>query len=57
MESLLLPIINHISQSFPEIPYVDEDYGQLEAIDNDNIISTHNRKTIVRPSITPTQRL
>lgn len=37
MESLLLPIINHISQSFPEIPYVDEDYGQLEAIDNDNI--------------------
>ena len=37
MESLLLPIINHISQSFPEIPYVDEDYGQLEAIDNDNV--------------------
>lgn len=35
MESLLLPIINYISQSFPEIPYVDEDYGQLEAIDND----------------------
>lgn len=37
MESLLLPIINHISQSFPEIPYVDEDYGQLEAIDNENM--------------------
>ena len=37
MESLLLPIINYISQSFPEIPYVDEDYGQLEAIDNDNV--------------------
>lgn len=37
MESLLLPIINYISQSFPDIPYVDEDYGQLEAIDNENI--------------------
>ena len=37
MESLLLPIINYISQSFPEIPYVDEDYGQLEAIDNENM--------------------
>ena len=32
MESLFLPIINYISQSFPEIPYVDEDYGQLKAI-------------------------
>lgn len=37
MESLLLPIINYISQSFPDIPYVDEDYGQLEAIDNENM--------------------
>ena len=37
MESLLLPIINYISQSVPEIPYVDEDYGQLEAIDNENM--------------------
>lgn len=32
-----MPIINYISQSFPEIPYVDEDYGQLEAIDNENM--------------------
>ena len=35
MESLLLPIINYISQSFPEIPYVYEDYRQLEVIDNE----------------------
>lgn len=37
MESLLLRLISHIKESLPQLSLVDEDYGQLEAIDNDNI--------------------
>ena len=40
MESLLLPIINYISQSFPEIPYVDD------------IIPDTTHSILARPSIT-----
>lgn len=37
MEHLLHNIINHISANMPSLAVVDEDYGQLEAIDNDAI--------------------
>lgn len=36
MESTLINIINHISIGMPSILTVDEDYGQLEALDNEN---------------------
>lgn len=36
MESLLNNIILHISQEMPSILTVDEDYGQLEALNNEN---------------------
>ena len=37
MESLLYQLINHIKESMPSLSMVDEDYGQLEAIDKDNM--------------------
>lgn len=33
MELLLYHLINHIKEKMPELSLVDEDYGQLEAID------------------------
>ena len=37
MESLLYHLINHIKESMPSLSMVDEDYGQLEAIDKDDV--------------------
>ena len=37
MESLLVNLINKISGELPWARTVDEDYGQLEALDNENI--------------------
>lgn len=36
MESLLVNILQHISSSIPRLRTVDEDYGQLEAIDDNS---------------------
>lgn len=36
MESILESLIKHISDNMPELEVVDEDYGQLEALDQDN---------------------
>ena len=33
MEHLILPIIQHLAKGMPELSLVDEDYGQLEVID------------------------
>ena len=33
MESLIYHLINHIKENMPSLSMVDEDYGQLEAID------------------------
>ena len=33
MESLLYQLINHIKEQMPSLSLVDEDYGQLEAIE------------------------
>ena len=35
MEYLILPIIQHVAGGLPELSLVDEDYGQLEVIDDD----------------------
>ena len=35
MEYLILPIIQHIAGGMPELMVVDEDYGQLEVIDDE----------------------
>lgn len=35
MELLLYHLINHIKEQMPELSLVDEDYGQLEAIDKE----------------------
>lgn len=35
MESLLYHLIDHIQTNMPELHTVDEDYGQLEALDNE----------------------
>lgn len=37
MESLLVNLINHISEGLPWARTVDEDYGQLEALDDDSL--------------------
>ena len=37
MESILVNLISHISAELPWARTVDEDYGQLEAIDNDDV--------------------
>lgn len=37
MESLLYHLINHISENMPSLSMVDEDYGQLEALDKENV--------------------
>lgn len=37
MESLLYHLIKHIKQHMPSLSMVDEDYGQLEAIDREDI--------------------
>ena len=37
MESLLLHLISHIKEAIPTLSMVDEDCGQLEALDNDNV--------------------
>ena len=37
MESLLYQLINHIKEGMPSLSLVDEDYGQLEAIDKDDM--------------------
>lgn len=37
MESLLLHLISHIKEAIPSLSMVDEDCGQLEALDNDNV--------------------
>lgn len=37
MEYLLSRLISHISEEMPSLSVVDEDYGQLEAIDRDDV--------------------
>ena len=37
MESLLYHLIEHIKESMPSLSLVDEDYGQLEAIDKEDM--------------------
>ena len=37
MESLLYHLIEHIKESMPSLSMVDEDYGQLEAIDKEDV--------------------
>ena len=37
MESLLYHLIDHIKESMPSLSLVDEDYGQLEAIDKEDV--------------------
>ncbi|MBR1467485.1 MAG: hypothetical protein IJ606_02515 [Bacteroidaceae bacterium] len=37
MELLLYHLIDHIRESMPSVSLVDEDYGQLEAIDKENM--------------------
>lgn len=37
MESLIYHLIKHIKESMPSLAMVDEDYGQLEAIDKEDI--------------------
>lgn len=37
MEELLLTLIDRIATGMPELRTVDEDYGQLEALDNESI--------------------
>lgn len=37
MESLLYHLINHIKENMPSLSMVDEDYGQLEAIDKEDM--------------------
>lgn len=37
MESLLYQLISHVKEQMPFLSLVDEDYGQLEAIDKDNM--------------------
>lgn len=37
MESLLYQLINHIKENMPSLSLVDEDYGQLEAIDKEDM--------------------
>ena len=37
MELLLSRLISHIKENMTALATVDEDYGQLEAIDNDNV--------------------
>ena len=36
MEALLEDLIRHISQNMPELQVVDEDYGQLEALEQES---------------------
>jgi len=36
MESLVCQLIDYIKENMPELQTVDEDYGQLEAIDSDD---------------------
>ena len=38
MESLLYQLINHIKEQMPSLSLVDEDYGQLEAIDKEDCV-------------------
>ena len=37
MESLLYHLIDHIKEAMPSLSLVDEDYGQLEAIDKEDV--------------------
>ena len=37
METLLYQLINHIKENMPSLSLVDEDYGQLEAIDKEDM--------------------
>lgn len=37
MEQILYHLISHIKENMPSLSMVDEDYGQLEAIDNNNV--------------------
>lgn len=37
MELLIYHLISHIKESMPSLSLVDEDYGQLEAIDKENM--------------------
>lgn len=37
MELLLYRLISHIKENMPDLSTVDEDYGQLEALDKDNV--------------------
>lgn len=37
MESMLYRLIYHIKENMPELSLVDEDYGQLEALDNNEV--------------------
>ena len=37
MESILVNLIDHLSRELPWARTIDEDYGQLEALDDENI--------------------
>ncbi|MBO7052216.1 MAG: hypothetical protein J6W24_06080 [Prevotella sp.] len=37
MESLLYNLVTYIKEQMPSLTMVDEDYGQLEALDNENV--------------------
>ena len=37
METLLYQLINHTKEQMPSLSLVDEDYGQLEAIDKEDM--------------------
>ena len=37
MESIIYQLIDYIRQNMPEVSLVDEDYGQLEAIDKEGV--------------------
>ena len=37
MESILVHLIDRLARELPWVPTIDEDYGQLEALDDENI--------------------
>ena len=46
MENILADLIQHIGQNMPEIRLVDEDYGQLENIDENSSLDPGNGTAI-----------
>ena len=41
MEELIINLIEEINKNMPQLSLVDEDYGQLDAIDDEIRICTH----------------